>query len=292
MLVITRLQGGLGNQLYQYAVGRALALRFNRTLYIDKRTILPEAPARQYDLGSFCIEENFVQGLEAFRTRWVCSVRMGDLFQKVFPFANGYRLIRDREEGYDRSVFESHNGPIILHGYWQSYRYFKDISDSLRQDLQFRKAPDKEGAQMIELIEKSTSVSIHVRRGDYVSNPAFTASIGVCDSDYYRRAVNKICNEIPSPKFFVFSDDPNWAECNLNLPGDPVFVRHNLGRSDVEDFRLMTHCKHFIIANSSFSWWAAWLAPYVAKTVIAPARWFNVDRSSPQDRIPLSWTRL
>lgn len=290
--IITRLQGGLGNQLYQYATGRALATRLGRALFIDQRTIQPEAPARQYDLGSFNVEENFVDGLNAFCTRWVGSVRLGRLFQMVFPTAKAYRLIRDREEGYDASIFEPHAGPIILHGYWQSFKYFEDIADSLRQEFRFRYAPDRENARMIELIESSASVSLHVRRGDYVSNAAFSEALGACDADYYRRAVARICLEISNPKFFVFSDDPEWAASNLELPGDPVFIRHNLGRSDVEDFRLMTHCKHFIIANSSFSWWGAWLAPHTNKTVIAPARWFNLDKTPPEDRIPLTWLQI
>lgn len=292
ILIITRLQGGLGNQLYQYAAGRALATRLGRPLLVDRRTIQPEAPARQYDLGAFNVEENFVKGLDAFCTRWVGSVRLGRLFQKFFPTANAYRLIRDREEGYDASIFEPHAGPIILHGYWQSYKYFEDIADILRQELQFRQAPDRENSRMIDLIESSAAVCLHVRRGDYISNTAFSAALGACDADYYRRAVAKISQEILDPKFFVFSDDPAWAESNLELPGDPVFIRHNLGHSDVEDLRLMTHCKHFIIANSSFSWWGAWLAPHASKTVIAPARWFNVDKTPSDDRIPTGWTRL
>lgn len=290
--VISRLQGGLGNQLYQYAAGRALATRLGRPLFIDPRTIEPEAPARQYDLGALNVEENFIKGLDAFCTRWVGSVRLGRLFQTAFPTAKAYRLIRDREEGYDASFFEPHAGPIILHGYWQSYRYFEDIADNLRQELQFRHAPDRENARMIDLIESSASVSLHVRRGDYVSNAAFSAALGACDADYYQRAIAKISHETLNPKFFVFSDDPDWAESNLELPGDPVFIRHNLGRSDVEDLRLMTHCKHFIIANSSFSWWGAWLARGPNKVVIAPERWFNKDKTPPADRIPSDWLRL
>jgi Glycosyl transferase family 11 len=290
--IIVRLQGGLGNQLYQYAAGRALAMYMDRPLLIDQRTIEPEAPARQYDLGSFNVKESFVHGLSAFCTRWVGSVRLGPLFQMFFPTARAYRLIRDSEKGYDTRIFERHDGPIILHGYWQSYRYFEGVANDLRRELQFRYAPDPENARMIDLIESSASVALHVRRGDYVRNAAFSAALGTCDSDYYRRAVAKIASEIPNPKFFVFSDDADWAASNLDLPGKPVVVRHNLGRSDVEDFRLMTHCRHFIIANSSFSWWGAWLAHYPSKTVIAPARWFNVDNTPPQDRIPLSWARL
>jgi hypothetical protein len=290
--IVCRLQGGLGNQLYQYAVGRALAARLSRPLLIDARTIEPEAPARQYELGAFQIEENIVSGLSAFCTRWVGSVRLGRFFQAIFPPAKHYRLIRDREEGFDASIFDPHPGTIVLHGYWQSYKYFDEVADDLRKELAFRYVPGSENAKLIDEIESSSSVCVHVRRGDYVNNPSFSEALGACGIDYYQRALTKISEKIANPKFFVFSDDPDWAESNLQLPGQTAFMRQNLGRSDVEDLRLMSRCKHFIIANSSFSWWGAWLAHSPNKIVIAPARWFLQDKTPPADRIPPNWIRV
>ena len=290
--IITRLQGGLGNQLYQYAVGRSLALRLQRPLFIDARTILPDMPARHFDLGAFKIEAELVTGLSAFCTRWVGSNRMGRLVNTAFPPARSYRYIRDRQEGFDGAIFSQHDGPIVLHGYWQSYRYFEEIAEWLRRDLTFRRAPSAENSSFIRQIESCASVCVHVRRGDYVTSPVISRSLGTCGIPYYQAAALFLASRVMNPKFFVFSDDPEWAQDNLELPGQMVAIKHNLGTVDVEDLRLMQHCKHFIIANSSFSWWGAWLSVAPGKTVIAPSQWFRQDRSPSEDRIPSSWVRI
>lgn len=290
--VITRLQGGVGNQLYQYAIGRAVASRLERPLLIDARTIRPEAPVRQYALSAFRIRGVLVSGSIAFCTRWVGSVRLGGAFQATFPPARRFRYLRDREEGFDPKVFAMHPGPIVLHGYWQSYRYFEDIAPLLRADLEFHVTPDVENARWIAHIESVEAVCVHVRRGDYVSNPNFAATLGSCTPEYYRRGVAAILKRSKRPEFFVFSDDPAWARGNLRLPGRTHILEHNLRRSDVDDMRLMSHCRHFIIANSSFSWWAAWLSRRPGKSVIAPARWFVQDKTPSVDRIPPDWVRV
>lgn len=278
--------------MYQYAAGRSVAERLGRPLLIDVRTILPEAPARHYDLGAFRISEQFVSGMDGFCTRWLGSVRAGGLFRAVFPGARSYKYLRDREEGFDPDVFAPHGGPIVLHGYWQSYRYFERIADDLKKEFQFRQEPDRENAAMLLDIQASESVCVHVRRGDYVSNAAFKETLGPCGIDYYERALVSITARVNSPKFFVFSDDPVWARLNLRLPGPCVTVDHNHGKSDVEDLRLMSQCRHFVIANSSFSWWGAWLCGRSDKTVVAPSRWFKQDKIPATDRIPPDWIRV
>jgi len=290
--VITRLQGGLGNQLYQYAAGRSVADLLGRPLLIDPRTILPEAPARHYDLGALHIKEEFVSGLAAFRTRWVGSARAGKIFKAVFPGARSYKYIRDREEGFNQGVFADHDGPIVLHGYWQSFRYFERIADELRMELAFRGDPDRRSAALLRGIESSESVCIHVRRGDYVSNPTFNVALGACGVEYYDRALEIIAIRVGCPTFYLFSDDLEWVRANLRIPGPLVTVDHNRDGSGVEDLRLMSRCRHFVIANSSFSWWGAWLGQDRGGTVVAPARWFNNDKTPAADRIPLSWIRV
>ena len=145
--------------------------------------------------------------------------------------------------------------------------------------------PSEQNARMIDEIENVQSVAVHVLRGDYVSNPNNNASIGTCSLEYYQKANDFITQHVRKPHFFIFTDDPEWARENLTFPGSTRIVDHNLGKADYEDFRLMTHCKHFIIANSSFSWWGAWLAQYPEKTVIAPMNWFKIDTYPSEDRI-------
>jgi hypothetical protein len=290
--IIVRLQGGLGNQLYQYACGRALALQHGRPLLLDLRTILPEAPKRQYELHNFCIQARPLTGHAAWCTRWVGSVRLGDYFRRLWPPAWSYKLIRDAASGYDPSVTQHHNGPVVIHGYWQSYRYFADIATVLREDFRFKSPPVGINKELVAELESQQSVAVHVRRGDYVEVPFFNQTLGVCGPDYYQRGAEHLRKQVADPSFYVFTDDPSWAREHLKLPGTVQVVDHNLGKSDAEDLRLMSHCKHFLIANSSFSWWGAWLATAPDKVVIAPQQWFVADKYPPTDRIPSEWIRL
>lgn len=292
LFIIARLQGGLGNQLFQYAAGRALSVKLQRLLLLDPRTISPEAPARHYDLGSVCVDEPFVNGHLAWMTRWVGSVRLGNTFQRVYPLSRSFRYLRDREQGFQPEIFEENPGPIVLFGYWQSFRYFSEITDELRQSLQFRHAPDAGNKAKLDELMAVESVAVHIRRGDYVSNSSFAANLGACDQAYYRKAVDALQTKIQAPRFYVFTDDPAWARSDLDLGVPFEVVDHNLGRADYEDMRLMSNCQHLIIANSSFSWWSAWLANRPGKLVYAPARWFLTGGGPIDDRLPVDWIRI
>jgi hypothetical protein len=149
-----------------------------------------------------------------------------------------------------------------------------------------------QNARMIEEIQDVQSVAVHVRRGDYITNPNNFASLGLCPLEYYEDANDFIEQHVKNPHFFIFTDDPEWAREHMKFSGPTKVVDHNLGKADYEDLRLMTHCRHFIIANSSFSWWGAWLASNPDKIVIAPKTWFMTDSFPPEDRIPGGWIRL
>ena len=135
-------------------------------------------------------------------------------------------------------------------------------------------------------------MSLHVRRGDYASDPNASAVHGLCSLDYYAAAVAHIGRFVPRPRYFVFSDDPTWASEHLKLPGDTVIVEHNDGATSYEDLRLMSRCRHHVIANSSFSWWGAWLNPRADKIVVAPSRWLAETTRACPDICPTSWVRL
>jgi hypothetical protein len=287
-----RLQGGLGNQLYQYAVGRAVAQHLGRPLLLDKRTIEPEAPARHYDLGAFAVQEHFVSRHQAWCTRWVSSMTFSRAFQRVWLPAREYKMIRESITSYDESIFKRHAGPIILQGYWQSYRYFERCADLIRREFQFKPQADARNQAMMAEMQNTNSVAVHVRRGDYVSNAFFNKTMGVCSMEYYQAGASHIAQNVKSPRYYVFTDDPDWAKKNFNLPGEVQVVDHNLGKADYEDLRLMSSCRHLIIANSSFSWWAAWLAGYPHKIVVAPKQWFQSETWADVDRVPAAWVRL
>jgi Glycosyl transferase family 11 len=165
-----------------------------------------------------------------------------------------------------------------LDGYWQSYHYPQSCETEIRHELTFRSPPKGLNYEISEHIKKVNSVSVHVRRGDYISNPTFSSVHGFVGIDYYNKAIEKVRDRVLYPHFFVFSDDIEWVKNNLTFDNKTIFISHNSGRSSYEDMRLMSMCKNNIIANSSFSWWAAWLNANQSKVVIAPENWL-VNRS-------------
>jgi hypothetical protein len=289
--IIIRLAGGLGNQLYLYAFGRSLSLQTGRPLLLETRNTSRDK-FRNYELSVFNIQAQHVDILTQWCTRWAASYSTGKLFRTICPLAWNYKIIRDKNAGFDLSVFDLEAGTIVIEGYWQSFKYFEPYEDVIRTEFTFKTGPDMQNARMIEEIQDVQSVAVHVRRGDYITNPNNFASLGLCPLEYYEDANDFIEQHVKNPHFFIFTDDPEWAREHMKFSGPTKVVDHNLGKADYEDLRLMTHCRHFIIANSSFSWWGAWLASNPDKIVIAPKTWFMTDSFPPEDRIPGGWIRL
>ena len=180
---------------------------------------------------------------------------------------------------------------VRLFGYWQSERYFVDHAAEIRDDFRFRVLPDDRNRALATRIAHTPAVSVHVRRGDYVTNPATKAVHGALPLDYYHAAVDRIRESEPEPHFYVFSDDPDWCSANLDLGGATTVVDHNRGRGS-EDLRLMSLCSHHVIANSSFSWWGAWLNAREDKIVVAPQEWMRDDSFDTRDLVPEGWIRI
>ena len=197
----------------------------------------------------------------------------------------------ERHFHFDPEVASLPDG-VCLEGYWQSERYFAQVADRVRHDLTLEKPPAGRDAELLAEIAAGNAVSLHVRRGDYVTDPAASATHGVCPLDYYRRAIAFIAERVADPVFFLFSDDPEWTRANLDLGGAATLVDHNGPDRGHEDLRLMSHCDHHIIANSSFSWWGAWLDPRPQKMVVAPRQWFRDASKDTSDLIPESWVQL
>lgn len=287
-MIATRLIGGLGNQMFQYAAGRALALRLGTNLKLDAR--------------AFSDYKDHAYGLENFAIQ-VDSSDQGDFpglrqnsFIRRISRRLGLTLSEDiyleKTFSFDPRVISLRDG-VYLDGYWQSERYFSDFADQIRADFTIVAAPDAENAIWLQRIRNCTAVSIHIRRGDYVTNPSANAVHGLCDLDYYRRATAYVASKLDAKaEFYVFSDDPQWVRENLELPYAMHYVSHNDASRNYEDLRLMSNCSHHIIANSSFSWWGAWLNPSLAKIVVAPEQWFKDKSKSTKDLIPSSWIRI
>jgi hypothetical protein len=289
-MVITQLIGGLGNQMFQYAVGRHLARLRNCRLKLDLSRYDDRTRRnyglRQYELKPFNIEADIATPaeLEAFKPRG----RLLSRLDKIKPLRN--RIVRERFLHFDPTILTI-TGNVYLQGYWQSEKYFKDIESDIRKELTIRHEPDPINSALGTAIQSASSVSLHVRRGDYVSDPVTSAKFGPLRMEYYVRAVKLIAALVREPHFFIFSDDPQWVTQNIGLDYPTTYVNEQPG-NHCGELRLMSLCKHHVIANSSFSWWGAWLNPRPDKTVIAPANWFQEKGRDTSDLVPEGWIRL
>lgn len=293
-MVIVRLIGGLGNQLFQYAAGRAIAQRHNVPLKLDTSRF-EGTPQRKYALDNFRISASLATASEV---RHLTGSNGNRARRRLTKFYQGYlpyyrqSVFVERGFQFDPNFFRARR-EVYLIGYWQSEKYFRDISEVLETEFAVRNELHGLNAVMVERVRaESASVSVHVRRGDYATDPTIRGVHGTCSLDYYQGAVAKLVSLGIQPRLFVFSDDISWARANLHFDYPITFVDHNNEGAACEDLRLMSLCKHHIIANSSFSWWGAWLSKNPTKTVIAPRRWFNNAGHDTRDLIPSSWIQL
>ncbi len=286
-MIVTHIFGGLGNQLFQFAFGKALAARLGVELRIDTRYFDRPRP------DELCLHHFSIQTPEVER-RGLPPMRHDGLLPYLAGKLRGHRwtMFRETSLGYDPAA-ETLGDNTYLKGYWQTELYFRDHADLVRAHLQVVTPPTDENRQVMDEQDSCYPVSLHVRRGDYVSNPKFNATHGTCDLDYYRRAADLIVERTRcEPVFFAFSDEPDWVRENLKLPYPMRIVSHNGPEHNYEDIRLMSRCRHHIIANSSFSWWGAWLNPDPDKIVIAPRRWFADPGMQKHDLVPEGWITL
>jgi len=291
-VIITRLEGGLGNQLFQYAAGRRLAAARNVPLKLDVSKLADPTvrTPRCYELGAFSIRAPLASRSEIEANIAGAGGAVGRLLARRSK-ARSTQAASERGFRFDPEVLALPDG-VYLSGYWQSERYFEDVADLIREELAFRTPATGRNAEISKEIADHHSVSLHVRRGDYLTDPAVYAMHGVCSIDYYHRAVDFIRKRVSDPTFYLFSDDPQWVRENLDLRDRVRLLDHNGIDAGVEDLRLMSRCAHHIIANSTFSWWGAWLDPDPDKIVIAPKRWFADDSIDTADLLPASWVKL
>lgn len=288
-MIFVRLCGGLGNQIFQYAAGRALAFRWKTELVLDLdwyvRTPTTDTP-RKFEMEKFCIVARRMTETEERHA----ELHRGRLLRRLPWFPRAWKHVRERDANFDPAIMHAPDN-AYLDGYWQSPLYFEDIALLLRNELATRAVPSPQDMQVLNSMPISRSVALHVRRGDYVTHASAIQMHSTSGKDYYVSAMRLISEKIVDPHYFVFSDDMQWARENLTFSGDVSFVAHNGPDNAVNDLHLMASCDHQIIANSSFSWWAAWLNPRFEKIVIAPSRWF-ADGRPPLNLIPNSWVRL
>ena len=289
--IITKLIGGIGNQMFQYAAGRALAHRYGVDLLLDCSGF-DSYKLRRYELDKFAINARLATITElnsAYRKSPKFLGRLG----KALGIYQPRKQFKEASFAYD-TRFDNIVPSVYLDGYWQSERYFLNIASQLREEFITTEPLDAANREILSLIHKecNLAVSLHIRRGDYVTNPQTTKYHGVCSLDYYYYAIDYIAGQIFRPHLFIFSDDQEWAKDNLKVSHKITFVNVNSTDQGIYDMTLMKACNHHIIANSSFSWWGAWLNARSDKIVVAPRLWFADELIDTKDLLPNDWIRI
>ena len=284
-MVIINMIGGLGNQLFSYAFGRSMALRRNEGLKFDLSwydVTHSGAIPREYVMSQYMIQGE--QATEAEISANEPGKAMYYWDKVVRRLAPDYHIrCHQRIKNSKRVYFK---------GFFQSYKYFEEYRDIICQELTLRNELSGKALEMEKEIVNSNSVSVHVRRGDVVTNKKVNETFGLVPMEYYERALKYLSEKVENPKFFIFTDDHQWVRDSFKLPYDLVIVSGN-GFHETVDMHLMSKCKHNIIANSTFSWWGAWLNRNIDKIVVMPDRWFiKKNLGKDNDFIPAGWIRL
>ena len=277
-IVVAKIEGGLGNQLFMYAAAKRLAVKNDATLRLDVASgYAHDIYRRSYCLDLFNINAEVASLRESYMSAWGGKRRyLARKINRWLPYSSRYYITE--EKPFDQRLLDFEiTTRVYLQGYWQDERYFKDIENIIRKEFTFVGAHDQKNLAWKEKIEDSNAVCLHVRRKEYEH---------ALPKAYYERAIRCITKRIEKPHFYCFSDEPKWIVDNLTIDAAYDVLTHNREGKEHEDFWLMTHCKHYIIANSSFSWWGAWLNPNPDKIVLAPSKWGYTTA------IPISWQTI
>ena len=282
-MIISHIIGGMGNQFFQYAAGRALSIRHSTPLKLDIHDFA-EYELRRFELGNFPTQ--FSLATEEDTRLLKPATNLAKALQYLRSKKNR-TYHRERHFHYDPG-FKKIGAETYLKGNFQSQKYFQDIRPVLLQELAVPENKIGKVSDLGKQIKNENSVSVHIRRTDY-TKPVFLEYHGLCTAAYYREAIDHLRKADPDCRFYFFSDDIDWAQNEIPVE-NATYVSGNIANTHYEDFYLMQCCRHNIIANSSFSWWAAWLNSFPGKTVIAPRKWFGPSGpADTQDIIPETW---
>lgn len=284
-MIIVELNGGMGNQLFQYASAKSLALHCNTTLKLDINFFT--AQGKSFDLIYFNIDDAIADAGEiaAFQQR-----SFARKFTDRLKPNHLRKVYREPYYHFDKNFFKA-SCQVHLKGLRQSEKYFLRFAAAIKNRLQVKEQYCAALKHLKDKISRANSVSIHIRRGDYLTKVALEV-LGLQPIEYYEAAIQTIAGRVKDPVFYIFSDDIEWARENLRINYPHEFASGTLSKTPIEDFYLMTHCKHAILANSTFSWWTAWLNDYDEKIIIAPQKWFNQAKFDTSDLVPSGWLRL
>src|SRR3989338_9014445 len=281
-MIIVKLMGGLGNQLFQYALGRQLALKNKTELFFDVSWLGSYKKPRPYYLPHLVTTE------PSATNKQIAKLKIINLFNFFRPYYKK-SVIREGGHCFDPAIINAPQN-VYLDGYWQTEKYFKDIEDTIRQDLTLKDPPGEKYLSTLDTITQTNAISLHIRRTDYLIGKN-TSVFAICQQEYYQQALKIVAEKVGPLKLFVFSDDIKWAKENILFPYSITFVSDG-SFSDYQELMLMSACKHNITANSTFSWWGAWLNNNPQKIIITPQKWFVDPTIDEKDLIPSTWIKL
>lgn len=286
-MVIVKVWGGLGNQLFQYAFGKYLAAKLNTQVKYDVQVQpgIKNYTPRDFSLTAFNTATPLASSAEVKQFKYRGNTNIERLQRKLaqkFPFLFKRYYVEPIIPQFE-NTFEAKDN-CYYDGYWQSYRFLTINNEALQKELTPKQPLREEVKKIIQQIELSDAAGIHVRRGDYLE----LKHMNICQLPYYKNAVEYLESNVPGIKFYIFTDDADWCRQHFTGPQYTVVT----GNEPYEDLLLLSACKHAIIANSSFSWWAAWLNSNADKKIIAPNRWHNRDEESYKDIVPHEWVKI
>lgn len=275
-MLIVRISSGLGNQMFQYALCCVFREK-GITVKADTSVFSKKKEQRAYELEKvFGISIPAASAFEKGVMNAVSKISFKLLDQPYKEQDNEFGIwkqgITGKKWGY-------------VNGYWQSEKYFKHIGQTVRNEFTFSPPADEQNIDLLTQINNCNSISIHIRRTDYVSGFKWGLSAA-----YYREAIQLITSKVKNPQFYFFSDDMAWVKQHFSS-GNFHYVDCNKGVDSFRDMQLMSNCKHHIIANSTFSWWGAWLNPSKEKMVIAPDAWLPHTNGT-RDIVPAEWIKI
>lgn len=290
-MIIGRIWGGLGNQLFQYAYFYTLTKENELNLMLDT-SFYKDQNLRSYRLNLLKIEEtNIISETKIPSKIKYLKKKWPNRLIRLFPMyrlnlIGGWKYYKEYKKKYMREFSSPSGNNVYLDGYWQTERYFKKYENEIRQQFSPNYKMDEVVLNAVEEVKKCCSVSVHIRRGDYLKLSRFS-SLQVLTESYYRNSIAEMKLKLKKPVFYFFSDDIEWVKSVFSDSEDFQYISVNTSTSDIDELMIMSNCKHHIIANSSFSWWGAWLNPDKDKIVIAPSENFNNE-----DIIPEEWIKI
>lgn len=278
--------GGLGNQMFQYAFYLALKRHF-KNVKADISEFSYYTLHNGFELNeAFGLDLNLISSMEKKLYYNKDNEWIYQKLRKLLGLSHSV-FTEIKEFEYDENIFSDRHSRYYI-GYWQNEKYFKELRNILLEDFRYKKTLSAENSRLLTKIKNCNSVSIHIRRGDYIGHPLLG---NICSNTYYLNAINFIGSRIKDPVYFVFSNDMKWCKENINVKSI-YFCEENTEKNSVVDILLMSNCRSNIIANSTFSWWSAWLNQNPDKIVVAPSKWINAPHLNDYDVVPSSWFKV